>query len=76
LAVDITRQGEGLGKALLMECFRRAIVLSREIGIFAIMVGATNEQARDFYLKYGFIALPSQQMSLFIPLKTIKSASS
>jgi ribosomal protein S18 acetylase RimI-like enzyme len=73
LAVDITRRGEGLGKALLMECFRRAIVLSREIGIFAIVVDATNESARDFYLKYGFITLPSQPMSLFIPLATIKS---
>ncbi len=71
LAVDITRRGEGLGKALLMECFRRAIVLSREIGIFAIVVDATNESARDFYLKYGFIQLPSQPMSLFIPLATI-----
>jgi ribosomal protein S18 acetylase RimI-like enzyme len=71
LAVDITRRGEGLGKALLMECFRRAIVLSREIGIFAIVVDATNESAKDFYLKYGFIQLPSQSMSLFIPLATI-----
>jgi predicted GNAT family N-acyltransferase len=71
LAVDITRRGEGLGKALLMECFRRAIILSREIGIFAIVVDATNESAKDFYLKYGFIQLPSQPMSLFIPLATI-----
>jgi ribosomal protein S18 acetylase RimI-like enzyme len=71
LAVDITRRGEGLGKALLMECFRRAIVLSREIGIFAIVVDATNESAIDFYLKYGFIQLPSQPMYLFIPLATI-----
>ncbi len=71
LAVDINRRREGLGKALLMECFRRAIFLSREIGIFAIVVDATNDSARDFYLKYGFIPLPSQPMTLFIPLATI-----
>jgi predicted GNAT family N-acyltransferase len=72
LAVDITKRGECLGTALLMECFRRAIVLSREIGVFAIVVDATNESAKDFYLKYGFIALHSQPMSLLIPLATIK----
>jgi predicted GNAT family N-acyltransferase len=72
LAVDRSRQGKKLGEELLMECFRKAIRLSSEVGIFAISVDAINQQAKDFYLKYGFISLIDNPLSLFIPISTIK----
>ncbi len=71
LAVDKSMQGTGLGKRLLMQCFRKAINLSSEVGIFAVTVDAINKQAREFYLKYGFIPLEDNVFSLFIPMKTI-----
>jgi GNAT superfamily N-acetyltransferase len=74
LAVERTLQGKGLGKALLMECFRLAVRLSSDVGIFAVTVEAINEQARTFYLKYGFIPLENQERSLFIPLRTVSRA--
>ncbi|NEQ37307.1 MAG: GNAT family N-acetyltransferase [Okeania sp. SIO3I5] len=57
LAVDKTMQGRGLGKVLLMECFKKAVLLSSEVGIFAIAVDAFDEEAKAFYLKYGLIPL-------------------
>ncbi|MGB3510266.1 MAG: GNAT family N-acetyltransferase, partial [Microcoleaceae cyanobacterium] len=45
LAVDKTMQGRGLGKVLLMECFKKAVRLSSEVGIFAIAVDAFDEEA-------------------------------
>ena len=71
LAVDKSMQGTGLGKKLLMECFHRAVNLSSEIGVFAVTVAAINEQAKEFYLKYGFIPLRDNEFTLFIPIKTI-----
>jgi GNAT superfamily N-acetyltransferase len=71
LAVDRAMQGRGLGKILLMECFRKAVRLSSEVGIFAIAVDALNEEAKAFYLKYGFISLEDNQLSLFIPIRTV-----
>jgi GNAT superfamily N-acetyltransferase len=71
LAVDKSMQGTGLGKKLLMQCFRKAINLSSEVGVFAVTVDAINEQAREFYLKFGFIPLEDKVFSLFIPMKTI-----
>lgn len=71
LAVDKSMQGTGLGKKLLMQCFRKAISLSSEVGVFAITVDAINEQARQFYLKFGFIPLEDNKLSLFIPMKTV-----
>lgn len=73
LAVDRSVQGRGLGEALLMECFRRAVRLSQQVGIFAVTVDALNEQSKNFYLKYGFISLEDQPLSLFISITTILS---
>jgi GNAT superfamily N-acetyltransferase len=74
LAVARTMQGKGLGKALLMECLRLAIRLASDVGVFAVIVDAINEQARNFYLKYGFILLENQERSLFISLGTLSKA--
>ncbi|MBC6455930.1 MAG: GNAT family N-acetyltransferase [Hormoscilla sp. SP5CHS1] len=74
LAVDRGMQGRGLGTELLMDCFRKAIRLSSEVGIFAVRVDAVNEQAKLFYLKYGFIPLENGGLSLFIPIATIGKA--
>ena len=71
LAVDKTMQGRGLGQGLLMECFKKAVRLSSEVGIFAIAVDAFDEEAKAFYLKYGLIPLEDNPLSLFIPMKTI-----
>lgn len=71
LAVAQLMQGRGLGEELLIECFRRAVRLSSEVGIFGVTVDALNEQAKEFYLKYGFIPLHNDGLSLFMPIATI-----
>lgn len=71
LAVDKSMQGRGLGRELLMQCFRSAVKFSSEIGLFLITVDAIDEQAKAFYLKYGFIAFEDNDLSLFIPMKTV-----
>lgn len=74
LAVDRSMQGRGLGAELLVDAFQRAIRLSAEVGIFAVRVDAVNEQAKKFYLKYGFIAFQDQPFSLFLPLTVVLNA--
>ena len=71
LAVDKNMQGKGLGKLLLMDALSRAVRISSEIGIFAVIVDAMDQQAKDFYLKYGFIPLKDAEFSLILPIKTI-----
>jgi hypothetical protein len=39
--------------------------------LFLIAVDAIDEQAKAFYLKYGFIAFEDNDLSLFIPMKTV-----
>ena len=62
----------GLGEFLLMDALTRCLRVSEEIAVFAVIVDAKNQQAKDFYLKYGFIPLEDQELSLFLPIDTIK----
>jgi hypothetical protein len=41
------------------------------VGIFAVKLDAKNESAKTFYLKYGFIPLKNDSLSLFIPLASL-----
>lgn len=71
LAIDHSAQGQGLGEFLLMDALTRCVRVSEEIAVLAVIVDAKNDQAKDFYLKYGFIPLEDKELSLFLPLSTI-----
>ncbi len=72
LAVDSRFKGQGLGGTLLMDAFHRALLHSRQIGSIALVVDALHEQAKAFYLHYGFISLQGYSRKLFIPMNTIE----
>ncbi len=73
LAIDKGYQDQGLGSALLRDAMLRAVNISTEAGIFAILVHALSEQAKKFYLSRGFVESPLQTMTLIMTLKTIRS---
>ena len=72
LGVDPAFQGRGVGKTLLVKALRQAAELSDKIGIAAVEVHALDEEARSFYLKYGFTSLIDDRNHLYLPTKTIK----
>ncbi len=55
----------------MMEALRRSLEQSRAIASMAVIVDAKDEEARNFYVKYGFIELPDNPHRLFLPMKTI-----
>jgi GNAT superfamily N-acetyltransferase len=75
LAVDQKAKGQGLGKALLRDALRRSLRLSEQVGLFAVEVLAIDPEAREFYLKYGFVPLTDSDLHLFLPIKTIEEGS-
>lgn len=72
LAVDRTAQGKGLGETLLMHALHNAVRLSSAMGIYAVEVSATNDTARNFYLKYGFSPLEDAPRHLYISIKALR----
>ncbi len=72
LAVNRSAQGQGIGAAMLMDALRRALEVSKSLGVHAVEVVAIDEQAAAFYAKYGFERLLNEPRHLFLPLRTIE----
>lgn len=67
LAVDQRAQGIQLGAALLQDAVRRAVMVSQNVGVRALLVHALHERARHFYEHCGF--QPSQLHPLTLMLR-------
>ncbi len=70
LAVDRRAQGMQLGGALLQDALNRALVVSQNTGVRALLVHALHERARLFYAHYGFQPSPLDAMTLMLRLKS------
>ncbi len=73
LAVDEAAKGQHLGKALLADALKRAVKLADQIGIYAVEVYALSENAKEFYLKFGFVQMLDDEMHLYLPMKKIRT---
>lgn len=69
LAVDRHAQGMKLGAAMLQDAVNRAIAVSQNTGVRALLVHALHEHARQF----GFQASPQHPMTLMLRLSTAKA---
>jgi GNAT superfamily N-acetyltransferase len=74
LAIDRRYQGRGLGSALLQDAIRRCLHAGETIGIMGILVQAIDDQATQFYRKYGFMECPLGVRTLLLPTKTAAAA--
>lgn len=72
LAVQKNLQGKGFGEYLLMNSLERCQRVSNEIAVFAVIVDAKNDLAKKFYIRYGFIPFVNRELSLYLPISTIK----
>jgi len=74
LAVDQGTQGQGVGKALLIDALHRCLEISESLGLFAVEVVAIDEEAAKFYAKFGFTALLDDAQHMYLPISTIRQA--
>ncbi len=73
LAVDHRVQGIKLGAAMLQDAVNRAITVSQNTGVRALLVHAIHERAKRFYEHYGFQESPLHPMTLKLRLNTVKA---
>jgi predicted N-acetyltransferase YhbS len=69
LAVDAKQQGRGLGRHLLRDAIARTVEVSEIVGVRALLVHALHEQARDFYLRFGFEPSPTHELHMMLLMK-------
>jgi len=72
LAIDHHAHGIKLGGALLQDAVHRAVAVSQNAGVRALLVHALHDRAKAFYEHYGFQASPLQPMTLMLWLPAVK----
>jgi len=73
LAVEKNWQGRGLGRDLLRDAMRRALVASDQIGIRAVLVDAIDDRAAGFYRRHGFESAADDGLTLMVPIAIVRS---
>lgn len=67
LAIDASAHRQGLGRMLLADAIKRTTVAAKTVAMYAMIVDATNENAKHFYEVFGFSPLRDDPMRLFLP---------
>lgn len=78
IGVDSRHQGHGYGGDLLVDGLRRIASAAENIGIAVVMLdvldcgdAARVAKRKALYESYGFTAIPSNTLRLFLPLATV-----
>jgi ribosomal protein S18 acetylase RimI-like enzyme len=74
LAVAKAYQRQGIGKTLLVAAMGKFIEIFNTAGGIGLFVDAKDQEARRYYEQFGFVALPSNELELFLPVRTIQEA--
>ena len=74
LAVAKGYQRQGIGKVLLVAAMRKFIEIYNTAGGIGLFVDAKDHDAKRYYEQFGFVSLPSNELELFLPVKTILEA--
>lgn len=73
MAVDLAYRGRGIGRGLLKDAVLRTLQVASDVGVRALLVHAVSEEARRFYLHWGFHASPTHSRTLMLPLKQARA---
>ena len=74
LAVSKACQRQGIGKTLLVAAMGKFIGIFNSAGGIGLFVDAKDQAAKRYYEQFGFVSLPSNELELFLPVKTIQEA--
>jgi GNAT superfamily N-acetyltransferase len=68
LAIAAELRGQGMGRLLMGCVVDRCLKAREQVAAYALIVDAKDAQAKAFYEHYGFTALASRTLSLYLPL--------
>lgn len=80
VAVDRGEQGKGLGALVLIHALHKAVVLSNEVGCYAVLLDVMSdggshafERRKSWYASFGFKSLPSLEHRMFVTMREVRS---
>ena len=74
LAVSKTHQRQGIGKTLVVAAMTKVIEIFNSAGGIGLFVDAKDQDAKRYYEQFGFVPMPSNELELFLPVRTIQEA--
>jgi ribosomal protein S18 acetylase RimI-like enzyme len=74
LAVAKSYQRQGIGKTLLVAAMGKFIEIFHAAAGIGLFVDAKDPAAKRYYEQFGFVPMPSNELELFLPVKTIQEA--
>ena len=74
LAVDRSIQGRGYGYGLLKDALSRVILAADLLAVRGVLVDAIDDEAKAFYMKFGFVPSPTLSLKLMITLEQAERA--
>lgn len=76
LAVHHEHKRKGAGEYMMGFTFAKAIEISEGAGCAGILVDAKDEKDKAYYQKYGFVALTTAPLTLFMAMGTVEKLTS
>jgi predicted GNAT family N-acyltransferase len=73
LAVDNNQKGNRFGEILLIDALKKSLSIATQVASLAVIAEALDQDALNFYLKYGFQSFKLQPRKLYLPMKSIES---
>ncbi len=73
LAVDEKSKGQHFGEMLLVDALRRSAAATQQIASVAVVAEALDENAVNFYRRYGFQSFKDNAMKLYYPMSSIEA---
>jgi ribosomal protein S18 acetylase RimI-like enzyme len=74
LAVAKACQRQGIGEKLLVAAMGKFMEIFNTAGGIGLFVDAKDQDAKRYYEQFGFVSMPSNELELFLPVKTIHEA--
>jgi ribosomal protein S18 acetylase RimI-like enzyme len=74
LAVAQGHQRQRIGHTLLVAAMAKFIEVFNTAGGIGLFVNAKDKEAKRYYEQFGFVSLPSDELELFLPVRTIQEA--
>jgi len=74
IATDLPLQGQGLGKALMLDAMAETLAIADKIGVYALTLEAIDQSTADRYEKWGFQYFMKGKLMMYMGLQTIREA--
>lgn len=72
LAVDESQKRQRYGELMLIDALKKSLDAAVQVASLAVVAEALDEEAINFYLKYGFQQFRHEPMKLYLPLKSVE----